>query len=130
MRQRVPFVGDQADVLISAFGATDLLEFAPVINLLSISIVTAASPVIRLFYAAAVGSTADNQIEIFNQAVPPGAIAGSVHVSLIGGQGGCQRAWRDEVTGATWTLRMTITGLGGGDAGNARIEWMLGRGVT
>lgn len=131
MRQRVPFVGDQADFLITAFGPTELLEFAPVVNILSLSIVSAAATAnIRLFYAAAAGSTAQNQIEIFNQAVAPGAIVGSLHVTLIGGQGGCERAWRDEATGAVWTLRMTITGLGGGDLGNARVEWIQGRGVT
>lgn len=132
MRQRTPFTGDQADFEITSFpSGGEATEFAPVVNLLSLSIISAAATAnIRLFYAAAAGSTANNQIEIFNQAVAPGAITGSLHVTVIGGQGGCERAWRDETTGLVWTLRMTIVGLGGADAGNARVEWIQGRGVT
>jgi len=133
MRQRTPFVANQADFQVTAFGgAADLpVEFAPTVSLLSLSIVSAAATInVRLFYAAAAGSAANNQIEIFNQAVTPGAIVGSIHVTIIGGQGGCERVWRDEVTGAVWTLRATITGLGGADAGNFRVEWIQARGVT
>ena len=124
---------DYADTELSNFGGapesvTRPMELAPTIGILAFSADTVAAVSLRIFFAPAVGSAAEDQIEVFNQAVGIGPIAVGRYVSILGGQGGCMRAFRPGNT-TPMTLRATSTGLAGVDS-QIRFEWNWAGAVT
>lgn len=128
-----PSAGEYSDTLIRSFGTYTFVqktqEFAPTILQLAFSAATVGVVSLRIFLAPFAGAPVKDQIEIFNQTLTLGAIPVGQYVTLLGGQGGCERVWRDAITGVAWGLRATSTGLVGVSS-NFRGEDIWARGVT
>lgn len=123
---------DFNDQLITDWGGTTVwaryaTEFAPTILTLAYS--SDGNPHEINIYLAARGGAFGTEdviplISVNALTIP----ATANYATIMGGQGGCRRAWRDEGVGIPMELRCTTSGKS--DAATIRVEWQIGIGVT